>query len=71
VDVLLYYDPGSRYYFIGIGGYCGMPQPIEQADNNFIALRTTGAGGRAPMLYTEFQNGTNGQVGEWASSRSS
>jgi hypothetical protein len=50
-----------EYYYVGIGGYCGMLQPIEQPDNNFIALRTVGAG-RGDMLYAEFQNGTNGNV---------
>ena len=47
-------------------GCSGVKIPSSGRPVNFIALRTTGAGGRAPMLYTEFQNGTNGQVGEWS-----
>ena len=49
-----------EYYYIGIGGYCGMNEPIEQPDNNFIALRKVSAGEN--MLYAEFQNGTDGNV---------
>ena len=40
--------------------YCGMSEPIEQPDNNFIALRKVGAGNN--VLYAEFQNGTDGNV---------
>jgi hypothetical protein len=32
-----------EYYYIGIGGYCGMLEPIEQPDNNFIAIRCANA----------------------------
>ena len=52
-----------EYYYIGIGGYCGMNEPIEQPDNNFIALRKVGGEkGSKNMLYAEFQNGTDGNV---------
>lgn len=37
-----------------------MSEPIEQPDNNFIALRKVSAGNN--MLYAEFQNGTDGNV---------
>ena len=37
-----------------------MNEPIEQPDNNFIAIRKVGAGSN--MLYAEFQNGTDGNI---------
>jgi hypothetical protein len=32
-----------EYYYVGIGGYCGMSSPIELPDNNFIAIRSLGS----------------------------
>ena len=54
-----------EYYYVGIGGHCGMDQPIEQPDNNFIALRSVAGSrpGLGNLLYAEFQNGTDGNVG--------
>ena len=51
-----------EYYYIGIGGYCGMKEPIEQPDNNFIAIRKVDAATGVDMLYAEFQNGTDGNI---------
>ena len=64
-----------EYYFVGIGGYCGMDSPIELPDNNFIALRTIGNTTAAKtnnddsstwasqnLLYAEFQSGHDGNV---------
>merc|ERR1712070_457581 len=51
-----------EYYFVGLGGYCGMVEPIELSDNNFIAVRhVDGVYGNS--LYVEFQHGTDGNIG--------
>ena len=53
-----------EYYYVGIGGYCGMSQPIEQQDNNFIGIRVMDDPDQfsANFLYAEFQNGTDGNI---------
>jgi hypothetical protein len=37
-------------------------EPIEQPDNNFIAIRKVDAATGVDMLYAEFQNGTDGNI---------
>ncbi|KAH8050400.1 sulfuric ester hydrolase [Aureococcus anophagefferens] len=45
-----------EYAYVGIGPYCSMAEPIEQSDNNFVAVR------RRDLLYAKFVNGTDGSV---------
>jgi N-acetylglucosamine-6-sulfatase len=45
-----------EYAYVGIGPYCSMAEPIEQADNNFVAVR------RRDLLYAKFVNATDGSV---------
>lgn len=49
-----------EYYYVGIGGDCGMA-PIELPDNNFIAIRVVNS--THNLLYAEFQSGVDGNVG--------
>eukprot|EP00755_Sulcionema_specki_P035201 Sspe_Gene.2428::Locus_806_Transcript_1_1_Confidence_1.000_Length_1824::g.2428::m.2428/K01137/GNS; N-acetylglucosamine-6-sulfatase len=51
-----------EYYYVGIGNKCGQKHPIEEQDNNFIALRYTPGSRYGNILYAEFQNGTDGFV---------
>ena len=45
-----------EYAYVGIGPYCSMAEPIEQSDNNFVAVR------RRDLLYAKFVNATDGSV---------
>lgn len=50
-----------EYYYVGIDNKCGMNHPIEEPDNNFIAVRHMNKK-YGNILYAEFQNGTTGWV---------
>ena len=52
-----------EYYYVGIEGKCNM-SPIEEEDNNFIAVRHFAAAGSkyGEFVYAEFQNGSDGNI---------
>ena len=51
-----------EYYYVGIGAGCGVNNPIENPDNNFIALRKVNASTGVNTLYAEFMTGVDGNV---------
>ena len=62
-------DVYIEYTYIGIDGYCGMAEAIENPDSNFVAIRRVagsarrdGIMGERPFLYAKFLNGTDGSV---------
>jgi len=50
-----------EYYYVGIDNKCGMAHPIEEPDNNFIAVRHLN-NKYGNILYAEFQNATDGWI---------
>merc|ERR1712130_207112 len=50
-----------EYYYVGINNKCDTTHPIEEPDNNFIAVRHIDEK-YGNILYAEFQNGTDGWV---------
>lgn len=51
-----------EYYFVGMSPKCGQKHPIEEPDNNFIAIRMVDHPSYGDIMYAEYETSTDGSA---------